>query len=192
MLSPVVEVEEDEEAAPDPREAFFFPEEGPDDPRPMMAQLVEECEEFHELHRGEATIMTVMRAEPKAKNGRSILGEMALPRFQGSTGAFAMWLLAMSTNGIIPDFIMTLDAAWWAGATGHQRAGLIHHELMHAEHAKDKEGEPKFTETGQPIWAIRGHHIEEFRETVERYGDFAGDVTPFVLAAARGGIKAND
>lgn len=170
-----------------PANAFRLPEEGEEDPRPIVRRLVDELEEFNDLLVGEAVIMVVFRTEGLIKAGRQILGTMALPRWQGQMAPLALWLLAKACGGTVPDFIMTLDAEWWAQATPLQREALVYHELCHAEHAKTRDGDLRFTEEGLPVWAIRGHDIEEFQAVVRRYGAWSPDITAFIDAARAGG-----
>lgn len=171
-----------------PADSFFFPEEGELDPKPIAARLVADLEEFQHLRIGEAAILFLMRAETKLINGtKMVLGFMALPNFQGALGPVGRWLLAKACGGVLPDFIMVLDATWWLQATSVQRTALVHHELLHADHARDKDGEPRFTADGSPIWSIRPHDLEEFNDVVRRYGAWKSDVEAFVHALRDGG-----
>ena len=165
-------------------DSFRWPEEDAADPRPIVAMLIEECEDFADLQKGRAKILTVFRCFEKVKAGRHILGTMGLPRFGGAMNEFALWLLTLANDGEVPDFIMTIDALWWAEATPIEREALVHHELSHCEHATDKEGELKFTDEGLPVWGIRGHDLEEFNATVRRYGAWKGDISAFDQALA--------
>ena len=160
-------------------DSFRWPDEDEADPRPIVAQLIEECEDFADLQKGRAKILTVFRCFYKEKGGRHILGTMGLPRFGGAMNDFAMWLLALANADEIPDFILTIDALWWAAASPFEREALVHHELCHCEHATDKDGELKFTDEGLPVWTIRAHDLEEFNATVRRYGAWKGDITAF-------------
>lgn len=180
----------DDGEKPDPADAFFLPDEGDADPRPIIRRLVleQQIEAFRHLRMGDAVILVVMRRERKRQGGKVVLGEMALPRFQGPLAGFGMWLLAKSGGGALPDFIMILDAEFWASATTKQREALAFHELMHADHAQDRYGEPRFTDTGLPIWAIRDHDIAEFNEVVARYGAYLPDVREFAGALRDGGV----
>ena len=55
------------------------------------------------------------------------------------------------------------------------------------QHARDKEGELKFTPEGKPVWDIRGHDVEEFDDVVRRYGAWSPDVQRFIGALREGG-----
>jgi hypothetical protein len=175
------------EEAPDPGDLFALPEDGAaDDPRPIAAQLVAECAEFNDLRLGEAAVLFLFRMETKDKNGKAVLGEMCLPRFQGSLAPLATWLLAKVCDGI-PDFLMILDRQWWVQADRMSRTALVFHELLHCTIAADKEGEQKFTDDGRPVWAIRPHDVEVFNEEVARFGAWHADIAAFIAAAREGG-----
>ena len=167
-------------------DSFFSPGGTDIDPQPIAARLLASESRFEPLRSGEATILFLMRATPKEKAGRQILGEMCLPQFGGALGTVGKWMLARLCDGV-PDFVMVLDATWWQQATPLQREALVFHELEHAEHARDKMGELRFTPEGNPIWALRDHDIAEFDSVVERYGAWSPDITRFVAAARRGG-----
>ncbi len=61
------------------------------------------------------------------------------------------------------------------------------HELLHAGHAGDKEGELRFTDDGRPVFEIVGHDIEEFDEVVRRYGVWESHIARFSDALREGG-----
>ncbi len=130
----------------------------------------------------------MMRAMPKSRSGKTILGEMALPVWRGSgLGDMAVWLLATVCAGNMPDYVMIIDEQWWAEASIEQRFALIHHELSHAGIAKDRDGEAKFDDNGDPIWAIFPHDLDEFNTTVKRYGSWSPDIQAFIDALKEGG-----
>jgi hypothetical protein len=167
--------------------AFFLPEDGDLDPRAIAGNLVATCEDFSHLRQGEAVIMFLMRRDEKLQQGKAILGFMAVPQFQGKLASLCSWLLVKMTGGVMPDFIMVLDAGFWEQATPQQREALVFHELKHAAQAVGKDGEPRFTDEGDPIWAIAPHDIEEFNDVARRYGAWLPDVTGFAAALRDGG-----
>lgn len=171
--------EEEDSAVAD---SFWLPEEGPADPRPIVARLIEECPEFSDLRIGRPRFFTIFAAAMKVKGGRQTIGTMGLPRFQGATASFALFLLAQFNGGEVPDFILTIDSPWWELATPEQQEALVHHELCHCEHARDRDGELKFDDEGLPVWAIKAHDLEEFNLTVRRYGAWKEDVVAFRAA----------
>ncbi len=167
-------------------ELFALPAEGENEPREIAGRLVGESEQFSDLRTGEAVILFLMRTETKIKAQMVVLGEMSLPRFQGGLASLGTWLLA-KVCGELPDYVMILDAEWWEQADAPKREALVFHELMHAAIKVDKEGEPKFTDDGKPVWDIRGHDIEEFNEVARRYGAWSPAIESFARAVLEGG-----
>ena len=170
-----------------PASRFFAPPEGEHEPREIADRLVAECEEFAELRLGAPLIMFLMRAGEKVKAGKAVLGEVALPRFMGPLGPVGSWLLAKACGGAPPDFLMILDAHWWSAADPARRAALVHHELKHIGIAVDREGEKRFDDDGDPVWALVAHDLEEFSDTVRRFGAWSPDIPPFAAALKEGG-----
>ena len=166
-----------------PTATFRVPDDtdGDLDPRPIIAELVASMLEFQDLRSGEALVMVVFRNFEKSKGGKTIIGEMHVPRFTGSMslGAFGGWMLAMICGGTPPDYLMVLDHGWWRQATPTQREALVFHELMHAMHAVDKHGELRFDPEGKPVWDIRAHDISEFNAVAARYGAVFPDIAAF-------------
>ena len=72
--------------------------------------------------------------------------------------------------GRIPDFLITIDAAYFAECSEAEACALVEHELYHCAQAVDRLGEPKFDNDGNPVWSMRGHDIEEFAGVIRRYG----------------------
>ena len=90
--------------------------------------------------------------------------------------------------GDLPDFLLTFDALYAAQVDDSSFCALVDHELYHCAQAEDEFGMPKFnSSTGEPVWAMRGHDVEEFVGVVRRFGiEAAGDVaTDLVIAASR-------
>lgn len=90
--------------------------------------------------------------------------------------------------GEVPDFLLTFDALFLNEADDVDFCFMVDHELFHCAQAKDEFDEPRFNKvTAEPVWAIRGHDIEEFTAVVRRFGiEAAGkDAVDFVLAASK-------
>lgn len=127
--------------------------------------------EEHE-HLNKAHIGYLWTNVPFVKQMRPIAGEAEKPMFRGGTWQkhrqemqFQEWF------GGIPDFVITLDANFANQAEDRDFCALLEHELYHCAQAKDAFGCPKFNlQTGFPIFAMRGHDVEEFIEVVRRYG----------------------
>lgn len=81
------------------------------------------------------------------------------------------------------DFIILLNEEAWQELYPDQRKALIDHELTHAQVTLDEDGEVKLDERGRPVWRIRRHDIEEFKEIIERHGLYKSDLEAFVKAA---------
>lgn len=153
---------------------------------PIVERVLRMPEHRH-LVEDECAIDWLMRAEPKVKQGRQILGTCYMPRVNGELSSLFDWMLERQF-GRFPTFLIILDAEYWKEATPLQREILVFHELRHADRARDADGEPKCNPvTGEPMWAIRGHDIEEFNSVVARYGstDVHG-VAEFIEAARQG------
>ena len=82
--------------------------------------------------------------------------------------------------GMVPDFIITINAAWWLQASDVEACALVEHELYHCAQDSDEYWAPKFNkQTGRPVFTIRGHDVEEYIGVVRRYGaDAAGSLSP--------------
>lgn len=168
--------------------SFGEPPTDSSDPLPIMQRLIDTVDLFETIRIAKADIMVIMRHDPKIKGGKMILGTMGLPVFQGANAKFGVFLLE-AYHGAVPDFILTLDAEWWQGANEFEREALVFHELMHCMQALDREGEPRFTEEGMPVWAIRAHDIEAFDEETRRYGAWKGDIASFRAALRENSMR---
>lgn len=162
--------------------SYAAPPDGDADPRPIMAQLIATCPELELIRAAEPDIAIYMRTAPKISGGKSVIGTMSLPAWQGPLASLALYLLAMD-HGDVPDFILTLDGEWWETATARQREALVFHELLHCDQATDKDGERRFSREGLPVWAIREHDITAFNAEVARYGAWTTDIQAFLGAA---------
>lgn len=117
------------------------------------------------------------------KQGRTVLGtcEQVMIRAGGWQKARAEQQL-VDWFDHVPEFIITLDAAFCNGCSDLEFCALIEHELYHIAQAKDEFGEPKFTDEGLPKLKLQGHDVEEFTGVVRRYGP-SREVEEMVKAA---------
>lgn len=156
------------------------------DPRVICARLLEECPEFGHLKEGEVDICWIESVEGMTDKGRHVLGMVHEPKVQGKLSSMFSWMLRL-VHGADPDFIIRIDAPWWAVATPMEREILVYHELSHIAHAEDKDGEPKYNDdTGRPVYCIVGHDIEEFSNVARRYGAWSADLQNFAQALKEG------
>lgn len=108
------------------------------------------------------------------KRQRHIVGEARIGQPTGSNA----WSKALRERqlrqwfGQVPDFVITLDAVWFARADAAYRLAVIEHELEHCSQATDDYGAPRFGRDGRPRFAIKGHDLEIFVSQVRRYGAY--------------------
>lgn len=83
------------------------------------------------------------------------------------------------------DFVILLNHDIWNTSqfTEQQMEALIDHELCHGEVSRDQNGEPKKDDRGRTCYRIRRHDVEEFKEIVDRHGEWKSDIEAFVTAA---------
>lgn len=163
---------------------FIIPE-GDDHPAIIAERLLDLPEHAH-LREYEAEIEWLLRADPVVRAGRQVLGTCYLPTVQGGLKDFFQWMVER-LFGRIPHFLIILDQDYWRAASPRLREILVYHELCHAVQAVDKFGSPRFDKDGAPMWALRGHDVEEFTSVVQRYGAWNDDIERFVAAANTGG-----
>ena len=82
------------------------------------------------------------------------------------------------------DFVILLNFEVWNEKefTKEKKIALLDHELMHADEAVDKEGEPKVDAKGRRMWRTRKHDVEEFSAVIERHGIWKRDLERFAEA----------
>lgn len=135
-----------------------------------------------------ASVGVVWTNVQNSRHMRGIVGMAEVPDTQGGN-----WKKARAEHqlrewfGAELDFLITLDAPWSARIGDAEFCALLEHEMYHCGHARDQFGAPKFTRSGRPKYALRGHDVEEFVGIVRRYGagPAAGGVAEFVRAAKR-------
>lgn len=123
--------------------------------------------------------------------GKRRIGQAEIPRAPQGVNAWgrARWEMQLvQWFGKLPDFVLTFDAVWANEAEDRDWCSVVDHELRHCVQATDEFGSPKFHKDGRPVFGIKGHDVEEFRATVERFGIEATgpEAMDFVIAAARG------
>lgn len=140
--------------------------------------------EFEHLVAGEATIEWLLRSDEKIRAGRRVLGTACMPSVKGELSECFEWMLE-NLFGAMPTFLIVLDASYWTDeADDLQREILVYHELCHCTQKRDSYGTPRFNNiTGEPIWGIAGHDVEEFNAVVSRYGAHSEDIRAFIAAA---------
>lgn len=109
---------------------------------------------------------------PLKSRGLEVVGTAQMGKQQGGGGKRELleWLYTEWNGGELPDFVITVSAAYVKNASPHAVCALIEHELYHCGQALDAYGQPRYTKHGLPIFALRGHDVEEFVGVVKRYG----------------------
>lgn len=82
------------------------------------------------------------------------------------------------------DFVIILNREAWQDLDDAQRRALVDHECCHGSVARNKDGSVKKNDRGRPVFRLRKHDIEEFREVVERHGLYKHDLESFAAACA--------
>lgn len=149
-------------------------------------------------HLRDARVAYLLRDEEITEKGKVEWASAHLAGFQGPS--LKRWRRYLQWNlvrmfGFQPDFIMLIDRNIWAGLDLRQKLALVDHELCHMAQATDADGAPRFNQvTGEPIWVIRGHDVEEFGSVVERHGLWNDDLLTFarVIVDALGSGPAMD
>lgn len=107
------------------------------------------------------------------RGGSMVAGTASMP----ANAKGDQWVIAQRQRqlidwfGKVPDFLITLDARYWAQSGNGTRLALSEHEMCHCGQKKDKWKQPMFSrETGRPLFCLRGHDVEVFVTEWERYG----------------------
>jgi hypothetical protein len=158
---------------------FTLPSPGEHEPAEIYARLVDKLPEFEPLKTWTPLVGFLFRDYPDVQQQRAIIGTCSMPQAQGRVRKLFEWLMEEKL-GYFPIFLYTLDHDFWTAATPRQREILMYHEICHAGIALDAFGSPKHhRETGEPIWCIVGHDVEEFTAVVQRYGAYSDDLLAF-------------
>ncbi|HET8550927.1 MAG TPA: putative metallopeptidase [Gammaproteobacteria bacterium] len=165
----------------DAQAPFIIPaKDGDLSPYVIYDRLVQ-LPEFAHLAEGEAVVDFLIAAAPVMQAKKQVLGACHLPVVQGKLRGVFVWMLERTLERM-PDFLVTLDMEFWTECSDRQREILVYHEMKHMIHDMDREGELRFDEEGRPVWALIGHDIEEFTDTVSRYGAYSDELQAFVAA----------
>lgn len=120
-----------------------------------------------------------------------VIGQAEVPRAPGTMGKWgrARWKFQMyqwfGPDYDKLDFLVTLSAPYCFECSDLEWCALIEHELYHCAQAVDEFEQPKFRKDGSPVFAIRGHDVEEFVGVVKRYGAVGRNVQAIADAAMK-------
>jgi hypothetical protein len=124
---------------------------------------------------------------------RHVLGTAEIPQTMG--GAWKRGRAEQQMREwfqFVPDFVLTFYAPECRLLSDRSFCALVEHELCHCAQAEDQYGAPKFGRMGEPIFAIRGHDVEEFTDVVARYGPTSSDVQEMIRVGSRRPLIGND
>lgn len=141
------------------------------------------------VHLREAEIGFLWTNAENARHGRRIVGTAELGEPQGVSGRWSKARAKLQVQqwfGLVPTFIITIDAHFAAECSDPEFCALIEHELYHCGQGHDIFGAPRFHKDGTPCFELRGHDVEEFVGVVRRYGALGSGVEAIVQAANRG------
>jgi hypothetical protein len=99
-----------------------------------------------------------------SRQGRNTLGTAEIQMFKGNRWQKERQARQMEDWFVdVPDFVITLYAPFAAAADNATFCALVEHELLHCAQKLDEFNCPKFhQQTGEPLFAIRGHDVSEF------------------------------
>lgn len=139
-------------------------------------------------HLHHATLGVLWTAVENRRQELAVVGTAERPLFRGNAWQKERQRYQLEQwFGFEPDFLITLSAEYAGNTDDTSWCSLVEHELYHCAQKLDEWGTPKFTRTGEPIWTLRGHDVEEFVAIIERYGPAAGagSTKRFIEAAQR-------
>ncbi len=165
--------------------AYVVPDNDELHPQHYYDKLVKLDDHMH-LYEGEAEVDFLLVAEEIVFGSKQVLGMVHMPTVQGKLKGVFTWML-LNTFGRIPDFLVLLDKDYWRGEGDLAREILMFHEMCHMVHKEDRDGEPRYDESGRPVFGLVGHDVEEFSKTVARYGAYSPEIREFIAAAESGG-----
>lgn len=138
-------------------------------------------------HLREAALGILWTNVDNAKAMRTVIGQAELmpPMAMGKWSRARACQQIEEWFGSMPDFLLTFSAPAAVTMDDASFCALVEHELYHCAQKRDQYGMPAFNKEGLPVFAIRGHDVEEFVGVVARYGASAAGVTGMVEAAQR-------
>lgn len=116
---------------------------------------------------------------------REVMATAEIPSIQagGWKRARFEWQLAQ-WFGRMPDFLLTFSGPIARTLSDRAFCALVSHELHHCAQALDQYGDPKFDAVGAPMYAIKGHDLEQFVGVVQQFGVTSAAERAFLAAAA--------
>jgi hypothetical protein len=170
----------------DPLSARYTP--APEVLKWVRAEILTEGGQLHNPdheHLEYADIQFLWAPEGFNKAGRTVLGQCEEVTFRCGPWQKGRQQQQMTDwFGMVPQFLITLDASYCLTCSDVEFCALVEHELYHAAQELDIFGSPAFTKDGMPKLMIKAHDVEEFVGVVRRYGAGA-DVQRLIDAASK-------
>lgn len=136
-------------------------------------------------HLVDAYIGAVWTNAINQRQQRTVMATAEMPSIQAGGWRRARFEHQMAQwFGRTPDFLLTFSGPLCRALSDREFCALVEHELYHCAPALDAFGQPRFRDDGSPLFAMRGHDVEEFVAVVERYGPTSFDVRRLVKAAS--------
>lgn len=156
--------------------------------RELGVMLIERVTEH--AHLNDALIGYVFRDDELTRRGKVTAAEAILverilqsEKRYGRIVRWAILRILPQFETLPPDFLILIDRNIWEGMGIEERVALVDHELSHCWYATAEDGvTQKFHQDGSPMWAIRGHDLEEFCGVVTRNGLWNEDLAMFARA----------
>jgi hypothetical protein len=172
------------ESFTDPLTARYMP--APEVLRWVRAEILTDGGQLHNPdheHLEFADIQFLWAPDGFVKAGRTVLGQCEEMTFRCGAWQKGRQQQQMADwFGMVPQFLITLDADYCLKCSDAEFCALVEHELYHIAQELDEFGSPSFTKDGLPKLMIKGHDVEEFVGVVRRYGPSA-DVQRMIDAA---------
>lgn len=144
----------------------------------VMATFISGTGQLHNedhAHLEDAPIAFLWASSGFEKQGRLVLGQCEEVTFRcGAWQKGRQEQQMLQWFGYLPSFLITLAADYCTECSDAEFCALVEHELYHMTQKLNAEGEPQFTDEGQPKLKLRGHDVEEFVGVVRRYGASEG------------------
>lgn len=131
-----------------------------------------------------ARIAVLWTSVPNARQQRVVVGTCETLPVGGAMGKWPKARAAVQMagwfggwwGGADPHFLITFDARFMSQADDATFCAVVEHEMLHAGQEKDEFGAAKFTQAGEPKYALRGHDVETFVGLASRYGAVEANV----------------
>lgn len=124
------------------------------------------------LHDNEEFLVFAWATAPAKNKNSLVLGQCERVAFRAGGWQKARQEQQMREwFGFTPTYLITLDASFCETATNREFCALVDHELCHIGVERDADGEMIYSNnTGLPKHRLVNHDVEEFFDTVRRWG----------------------